>query len=48
MKYAYCIQTFFIRTEPVGWSLKSMILFWVGQMTVEWAMDIAGTSSKMT
>jgi hypothetical protein len=42
---AYFSQTFFMRTDEVGCSLKFMT-FWVcGQITVEWAMEITATSS---
>ena len=32
---AYSSRTFFIRTEAVGWSLKFITLFLIGQITVE-------------
>jgi hypothetical protein len=41
----YSSRTFFIRTEAVGWSLKFITLFLIGQITVEWATEITGTSS---
>jgi hypothetical protein len=41
----YFNQTFFIRTLAVGCSLKFWTLFKVGQITVEWAMEITGHSS---
>ena len=31
----YSFQTFFILTEAVGWSLKFMTFFRMGQITVE-------------
>lgn len=39
-------QTFFSRTEEVGWSLKFFTLTVCGQMTVEWAMQMNGISSR--
>ena len=42
---SYFIQTFFIRTEAVGWSLKFTTFLVAGQITVEWAMLITGHSS---
>ena len=46
--YPYWRRTFFIRTEAVGWSLKFITLFLIGQITVEWATQIAATSSWNT
>ena len=44
----YLSQTFFMRTDPVGCSLKLTTFFRAGQITVECATEITGTSSKIS